>query len=62
MNCSLNGRPLIHYAADYGQKEIIQYLISKGANVNVSLLANESTACLTYNCLYNYHIDSQLSY
>ena len=28
----------MHYAADYGQKEIIEYLITKqGADVNVSV-------------------------
>lgn len=28
------GRQLIHCAADYGQVEVLLYLISKGANVN----------------------------
>lgn len=27
---------LLHYAADYGQSEVVSYLISRGANVNVS--------------------------
>ncbi|CAH8849381.1 unnamed protein product [Trichobilharzia szidati] len=31
-----NGRTLIHYAADYGQKEICAYLINNGADVNIS--------------------------
>ncbi|GAU98812.1 hypothetical protein RvY_09905 [Ramazzottius varieornatus] len=30
----VDGRAPIHYAADYGQKEVIEYLISKGADVN----------------------------
>ncbi|XP_065647040.1 myotrophin isoform X2 [Hydra vulgaris] len=30
-----NGTRLIHCAADYGQLEIIDYLISIGANINV---------------------------
>lgn len=30
----LNGRALLHFAADYGQTEVIEYLIKKGANVN----------------------------
>ncbi|KAI1309395.1 Myotrophin [Halotydeus destructor] len=34
VNSSIDGRPLIHYAADYGHTEVIQYLIQKGANVN----------------------------
>ncbi len=29
------GRAPLHYAADMGQTEVIQYLVSKGANVNV---------------------------
>ncbi len=33
----IDGRRPLHYAADYGQKEIIEYLITKqGADVNVS--------------------------
>lgn len=34
VNAPIDGRAPIHYAADYGQKEVIQYLIQKGANVN----------------------------
>ena len=29
-----NGRQLIHCAADYGQKDILEYLLSQGADVN----------------------------
>ena len=32
----LAGRNGLHYAADYGQKEVIEFLLSKGANINVS--------------------------
>lgn len=28
------GRALIHCAADYGQKDVLDYLLSQGANVN----------------------------
>jgi ankyrin repeat protein len=31
----MNGRMAIHFAADYGQKEVIDYLVSKKADVNV---------------------------
>ena len=31
----LNGRNALHYAADYGQTDVVTYLCSKGANVNV---------------------------
>lgn len=30
----IDGRPPLLYAADYGQEHVIQYLLSKGANVN----------------------------
>lgn len=32
----LAGRNGLHYAADYGQKEVIEFLLSKGANIDVS--------------------------
>ena len=38
----LNGRMAIHYAADYGHADVIEYLVSKGADVNVSLTLDES--------------------
>lgn len=37
VNKDIDGRAPIHYAADYGQEDVIRYLVSKGANVNVSL-------------------------
>eukprot|EP01137_Pigoraptor_chileana_P018078 Opistho-2@77028 len=36
VNGDLNGRFPIHYASDYGQAEVIDYLVSKGAKVNVT--------------------------
>lgn len=36
----IDGRRPIHYASDYGQKEIIEYLIQLGADVNVRLCCN----------------------
>lgn len=36
VNEEVDGRPLILYAADYGQADVIEYLISAGADVNVS--------------------------
>ena len=41
VNKEIDGRNPIHYAADYGQYDVINYLISKGADVNV--------------CTYRYH-------
>lgn len=37
INASIDGRLPIHYAADYGQKEVLNYLIDKGANIDVRL-------------------------
>ncbi|UYV76398.1 hypothetical protein LAZ67_14000288 [Cordylochernes scorpioides] len=34
VNSSIDGRLPIHYAADYGQAEVVNYLIEKGADVN----------------------------
>ncbi|CAL1548918.1 unnamed protein product [Lymnaea stagnalis] len=34
VNKAIQGRLPLHYAADYGQTEVIEYLISKGAKVN----------------------------
>lgn len=39
MNKDIDGRAPIHYAADYGQEDVIRYLVSKGANVNVGLFS-----------------------
>lgn len=38
----IDGRRPIHYAADYGQKEIIEYLIQRGSDVNVRFLSDNS--------------------
>uniref|UniRef100_A0A8C6TNC9 Myotrophin n=1 Tax=Neogobius melanostomus TaxID=47308 RepID=A0A8C6TNC9_9GOBI len=34
VNRMLEGRMPLHVAADFGQVEVVEYLISKGANVN----------------------------
>ncbi|XP_035232480.1 myotrophin-like isoform X1 [Stegodyphus dumicola] len=34
INASIDGRLPIHYAADYGQKDVLNYLIDKGANID----------------------------
>ena len=34
VNADIGGRTPLHYAADYGQTEVLQYLVSKGANQN----------------------------
>ncbi|XP_062513154.1 myotrophin-like [Corticium candelabrum] len=31
----INGRMAIHFAADYGQKDVIEYLITRKADVNI---------------------------
>merc|ERR1712150_439900 len=35
INQVVKGRSFLHYACDYGQKDIIDYLISKGADINM---------------------------
>lgn len=35
VNQAITTRSLIHYAADYGQADVLRYLITKGADVNV---------------------------
>ena len=34
VNTDIGGRSPLHYAADFGQTEVLQYLVSKGANAN----------------------------
>lgn len=36
VNQEITMRSPIHYAADYGQSDVLKYLITKGADVNVS--------------------------
>lgn len=36
LTAEVKNRPLLCHAADYGQKDIIEYLLSKGANVNAT--------------------------
>jgi len=42
VNKDIDGRTPIHYAADYGQKDVIQYLVAKGADINVSMKRNQT--------------------
>ncbi|XP_043463305.1 myotrophin-like [Leptopilina heterotoma] len=34
VNKLINGRTLLHYAADYGQSDVLGYLLEKGADAN----------------------------
>lgn len=36
VNHEITSRFPVHYAADYGQADVLAYLLSKGANANVS--------------------------
>lgn len=36
VNAPIDGRVLLHYAADYGQTAVLNYLLDKGADPNVS--------------------------
>ena len=42
INTLIKGRTFLHYACDFGQKEIIEYLLNKGANINVKVLINKN--------------------
>lgn len=37
VNQEITARFPIHYAADYGQTDVLQYLLSKGADANVRI-------------------------
>lgn len=37
VNQEITTRSPIHYAADYGQSDVLKYLINRGADVNVSI-------------------------
>uniref|UniRef100_A0A1L8E7W7 Putative myotrophin n=1 Tax=Haematobia irritans TaxID=7368 RepID=A0A1L8E7W7_HAEIR len=36
LNTKYNGRYPLHYAADYGQHEVLEYLINMGAEIDVT--------------------------
>ena len=36
VNTEINGRYPLHYAADYGQYDVLEFLIQKGADVNLA--------------------------
>ncbi|CAF0868234.1 unnamed protein product [Brachionus calyciflorus] len=35
INNLIKGRTFLHYACDYGQKDLIEYLLNRGANINI---------------------------
>ena len=47
---SMNGRNALHYAADYGQVEVVQLLLEKKANIDVSNI--QSTCTYMYSHVY----------
>ncbi|KAL7299255.1 myotrophin-like [Trichogramma pretiosum] len=36
VNQTIDGRTPLHYAADYGQSEVVRYLLDKGADANAT--------------------------
>lgn len=57
VNEEIKGRYPVHYAADFGQLNVLEYLISIGADVDVSYLLKietmNSKQC-TIRCLHMY--------
>lgn len=46
------GRKPLHYAADCGQNEMLEFLLSKGADVNVTVLLHTHTHTLAQLCVF----------
>lgn len=46
-----SGRVPLHYVADFGHKDVMEYLVSKGANVNVrAATAGPITCSAAWGC------------
>ncbi|KAE8742438.1 hypothetical protein FOCC_FOCC011992 [Frankliniella occidentalis] len=56
VNKDIDGRAPIHYAADYGQEDVIRYLVSKGADVNVNLALMRLILCPNYTVTLKYFV------
>lgn len=54
VNQEITARPPIHYAADYGQTDVLRYLINKGANVNVSSFTMQNCGTIL-KLLFSFH-------
>lgn len=52
INNLYDGRHLIHFGSDYGHNDIIEYLIQKGADVNVGLIVDLSRILFTWDFLF----------
>jgi len=52
VDAAIDGRSPIHYASDYGQLEVIHYLISRGADVNVSRIFLLFSFSLQHNAAF----------
>ena len=46
----MNGRNALHYAADYGQVEVVQLLLEKGAKIDVSNIHRVQSCICTKYC------------
>ncbi|KII71125.1 Myotrophin [Thelohanellus kitauei] len=53
-NTKLKGRTLLHHAADFGQKEIIRYLLDSNADVN---MCDEGGNSVLLTAIYEDHAD-----
>jgi ankyrin repeat protein len=50
LNELIKGRSYLHYACDYGQYDIIEYLLNKGANLNVRIISSWPTSINQCRC------------
>ena len=50
---SMNRRNALHYAADYGQVEVVKLLLEKGAKIDVSNIHVHVQSCII-TCIYMY--------
>jgi ankyrin repeat protein len=48
------GRKPLHYAADCGQAEMLEFLLSKGADVNVRAASGNTAIKIGLLLLYSY--------
>ena len=54
VNVDIDGRSPLHLAADFGQTEVVEYLVSKGANANAK---DKHGISVILSAIYEGHTD-----